>query len=303
MVQPHPSLFPSSCFHSQSENVTESSRAETHMAEGHGTARVKWVTFSLLIHLMSNSDELRSSRRLTSKQQKSVLQLDRPGYPKNKNMYSNSFQNTIVFFCLHPRMTNQYSGWATFVVLVERRVHTNSAGDCSSFPQWAPENVPKQTWYLLGTFALPSSSILWAVLGGSCSDAAHECVFKADIKVSLQQHRATVTGLIKMLCLLWREGCIHQRKSLRARKMQRCQAALWRSYICSASPFFYFFFFNKLGQSKLSPRSQLLSPHTFFLVYAEAPAAVTSDYSKRCGPKRCRRCSREKICKSKTGKC
>lgn len=70
MVQPHPSSFPSSCFHSQSENVTKSSCMETHLTEGHRTGRVKWVTFSLLIHLMSNSDELCSSLRLTSKQQK-----------------------------------------------------------------------------------------------------------------------------------------------------------------------------------------------------------------------------------------
>lgn len=105
MVQPHPSLFPSSCFHSQSENVTESSRVETHMAEGHGTARVKWVTFSLLIHLMSNSDELCSSLRLTTEKKMFSCWIDL-GTQKIKTCIQTFSKIPLLFFFFLPSPTD-----------------------------------------------------------------------------------------------------------------------------------------------------------------------------------------------------
>lgn len=99
---PTQSLFPSGCFHSQGENVTESSCVETHMSEGHRNGRVERVTFSLLIHLMSNSDELCSSLRLTSKQQKkNVLPQARLRYPPKKiKTCIQTFSKVPLFFFL-----------------------------------------------------------------------------------------------------------------------------------------------------------------------------------------------------------
>lgn len=110
--------------------------------------------------------------------------------------------------------------------------------------------------FLPGTFVPLLSSILWGV--SDCFDTVAERVLKQDIKVASIATRSTVTSLIKMLCLLWKKGCIHQLKSLGATKI--LSSLVMVSYLFGSA--FKSRHLNKLSQNKLS-KANSFSPYIF----------------------------------------
>ena len=178
-------------------------------------------------------------------------------------MYSNGaiFQSTIILLP-SPVDDKLVFGlgyiWTTFVVRVKHRVHTNSAGERSSFLS-GPQKMAKKMNVANEPSISPRhicTAVVKDIMG--CRRQLvfwHSCqtCFKANIKVFSIATWSTVTSLIKMLCLLWREECIYQLKSLRAGKIRRCQAAF-----CNGLIFVRSRHLNELSQNKLSKANSFL---------------------------------------------
>lgn len=97
---------------------------------------MKWVTFHLLVHLMSNSDDLCSTPVTDKPAAETFPSKQDLGTQTVKKQHSNTFQSTII---LLPSPVDDKLVfvlgyiWTTLVVRVKPCIHTNSAGDGSSF--------------------------------------------------------------------------------------------------------------------------------------------------------------------------
>lgn len=120
--------------------------------------------------------------------------------------------------------------WTTVVVSAKLHVHTNSPGGCSSFLSGPQKMLKSKCGKQAFSISSPHLSCCRQMHYGVSETAPAltqlpNMFHKASIKVLSIATWSAVTRLIKMLCLLWSEGCIYQLKSLGARKILRCQAA------------------------------------------------------------------------------
>lgn len=171
--------------------------------------------------------------------------------------------------------------WTTFVVGVKPCAHTNSVGECSSFlsgPQKLLKNKCGELAFSLSQAHWYHICIMGCVRQPVFGQSRWTC-FKSGIKVFSIATWSTLSDLIKMLYLLWREGCIHQVKSLTATKNTEVPTSfVTASYLLSSV-------FDHVSAKTNSP-----SPTPFSSYLPDCcSCTMTSDYSKRCLTACCRR--------------
>lgn len=135
-----------------------------------------------------------------------------------------------------------------------------------------PDNVLKQVrgtslQCLLATFAPPPS------IHCKVSETARPSYGQTS-KSPPQQYGRMSPSLIKMRCLLWSEGRIHQRKALSEKKNTAVPGGfVTASHLSGADVW--------MSSAKTNSPKAGSVLHTSFFIFTEAAAAVMSDYSHR----------------------